>query len=296
MDEVLPKPDWLRVRASYRPEIAVVREVLHSKRLRTVCDSSHCPNLCDCWSRKSATFLILGSRCSRSCRFCAVDHSPPDGTWERDEPERLARAVAELGLDYVVVTSVTRDDLPDGGAAAYRSVVEKLHELAPGCGVELLIPDLQGNKTALEEIVCTSPSVLGHNIEVVPRLQGWARDPMASLSTSLAVLRMAKEIDPRQVTKSSLMLGLGESDDEVRESLELLHEAGVDIVTLGQYLRPGPAQLPVVRYVPPKEFERWKDEAIAMGFGAVMAGPFVRSSYQAREAFDTLGRGTDADR
>lgn len=294
LDTVLPKPEWLRVKASFRPELSMVRQVLRGHGLRTVCDSSHCPNLGDCWSTKSATFLILGPKCSRDCKFCAVDHSGADGTWDEGEADRLAAGISELGLEHVVITSVTRDDLPDGGAEAYARSVRAIKD-ACDCTVELLIPDMGGSRESLAKVAGSRPDVLGHNLEVVERLQPIARDPRASFRRSLDVHRTIKELVPGMVTKSSLMLGLGERDEEVRSALQALRSAGVDIVTLGQYLRPGPQQLPVVHYVPPSEFDRWREAGYDLGFGSVQAGPFVRSSYKAREAFEQLRRRTDVD-
>lgn len=291
MEGVLPKPEWLRVRASVRPEFETVRRTLKAHGLRTVCDSSHCPNIGDCWSKRSATFLILGSICTRACRFCAVTHGRPVEQWSSGEAVRLAQGILELGLEHVVITSVTRDDLPDGGAHAYVDVLEQLGQIAPDCSTEVLIPDLGGDEKSLARIVNARPSVLGHNVEVIPRLQGVARDARASFDTSIGVLRAVKRSDPSMVTKTSLMLGLGEEGSEVHETLSVLNEAQVDILTIGQYLRPGPGQLPVRRYVPPEEFARWREEALRMGFGQVLAGPFVRSSYQAKEAFDSLRGG-----
>lgn len=292
MDEVLPKPDWLRVKASNRPEVTLIRNKLREHGLQTVCDSSHCPNLCECWSKGSATFLILGDTCTRNCRFCAVKHGDPEGRWDQNEGKRLARTVAELGMEYVVVTSVTRDDIPDKGAEAFQLTICELRDLAPKCRIEVLVPDLGGDIMNVDRVVSARPDVFGHNIEVVKRLQETARDAKASFEGSLDVLRMAKRCDPAQVTKSSIMLGLGETDEEVLEVLEALYSADVDIVTLGQYLRPGTGNLPVRRYVSPQDFAHWREVAGTMGFAKVVAGPFVRSSYQAMEAFVSVRRET----
>jgi lipoic acid synthetase len=282
------KPDWLRVRIPDLVSCGHVRDVLRSNDVRSVCDSSHCPNLGQCWSRKTATFMIMGDRCSRNCRFCAVSTGAMKQL-DQEEPVRLAQAVRELGLRYVVITSVCRDDLIDMGAKSFALSIKEVKETT-GALVEVLIPDLGGDMERLRIIMDARPDVIGHNLETVHRLQKIVRDRRASYELSLQLLRSIKEVDPSQVTKSSLMLGLGETREEICDALTDLRTAGVDILTLGQYLRPGPAQCAVQRYVPPEEFEHLRGKALAMGFGAVMAGPFVRSSYQAKEAYDSLRR------
>jgi lipoic acid synthetase len=276
------KPPWLRTKASISRG-ASVREELMSGQLRTVCDSSRCPNLGECWGKGHATFIILGDRCTRSCRFCAVPSGKPSET-DLDEPGRIAETVKRLGLRHAVVTSVTRDDLPDGGASIFAEVVREIRWNNPGTTVELLIPDLQGDRRALETVLESAPDVLGHNLETVRSLQ-WIRDRMASYERSLGVMSLIKEISPGMMTKSSLMLGLGESRDEVIQAMDDLRAAGVDMLTLGQYLPPKGASLQVQRYVPPEEFDDLSAQAKRMGFKGVRAGPLVRSSY---DAFDLM--------
>lgn len=260
-----------------------MRSELSSGHLRTVCDSSRCPNLGECWGKGHATFIILGDLCTRSCKFCAVPSGRPSEV-DLAEPERVAEAVGRLGLRHVVVTSVTRDDLDDGGASVFAEVVRQIRWNNPGATVELLIPDLQGDRAALETVLGSAPDVLGHNLETVRSLQ-WVRDPRASYERSLNVLAMVKEISPDTVTKSSLMLGLGENGEEVVQAMEDLLVAGADLLTLGQYLPPKGGRLPLRRYVPPEEFEELGRKARGMGFNGVRSGPLVRSSYDAHDLF-----------
>jgi lipoic acid synthetase len=231
--------------------------------------------------------MILGEICTRACRFCAVKHgkpSPPDP----EEPERLASAAKALGLRYVVLTSVDRDDLPDGGASHFASCIRALKKAAPNLRVEALIPDFSGQREALEKVVEAGPDVVGHNLETVRRLTPRVRDRRAGYELSLFVLRTLKELSPKIFTKSSLLLGLGETEEEVEEALRDLREAGVDIVVLGQYLRPTSRELPVARYVPPEEFEAWRKWALSLGFRAVLSGPLVRTSFRASEVYEEL--------
>ncbi len=269
-----------------------MRGELSSEHLRTVCDSSRCPNLAECWGKGHATFIVLGDRCTRSCRFCAVPSGIPSEP-DLDEPERIAAAVKRLALGHVVVTSVTRDDLEDGGASIFAEIVRRIRWNSPGTTVELLIPDLKGERRSLEMVLEADPDVLGHNLEAVRSLQ-WVRDRRASYERSLRVLSMVKEISPWTITKSSLMLGLGEEDDEIREAMKDLRSAGVDALTLGQYLPPRGSRLPLKRYVTPEEFARWDEMARKMGFKGVRSGPLVRSSYDARALFKEVME--DADR
>lgn len=284
--DVAEKPPWLRTKASV-PQGASVRGELRSGDLRTVCDSSRCPNLGECWGKGHATFIILGERCTRSCRFCAVPSGSPSEP-DLDEPKRVAEAVRRLGLRHAVITSVTRDDLPDGGASVFAEAVLEIRWNNPGTTVELLIPDLQGDRQALGTILEADPDVLGHNLETVRSLQ-WIRDRRASYDRSLRVLSTIKEISPGTMTKSSLMLGLGESREEVTEAMEDLRAAGVDLLTMGQYLPPKGSDLQLVRYVPPREFDEITVEAKRMGFRGVRAGPLVRSSYDAFELMREAG-------
>lgn len=283
MSDKLPKPPWLRVRMPSGPEYEKTRRLLRDGRLHTVCQEAHCPNIFECFGRRTATFLILGDHCTRDCRFCAVKQGPllpPDP----DEPRRVARAAAEMKLRYVVITSVTRDDLPDGGAAQFAATIAALRREIPGVRVEVLIPDFQGDVSSLKTVLTAGPDVLNHNVETVPRLYPTVR-PQAQYLRSLALLENAARQTPRIPTKSGLMLGLGESEAEVRQTLADLRGVNCHLLTLGQYLQPTPRNLPVIRYVPPEGFQTWRKTALAMGFAHVAAAPFVRSSYQAGEIF-----------
>ncbi len=253
--------------------------------LHTVCEEARCPNLNDCWSRGTATFMVAGKECTRGCRFCSVETSrkpePPDPR----EPQELAAAVERMGLAHVVITVVNRDDLPDGGADHYKRCVEAVHERLPQVTIELLSSDLAGDEAALSHLLTNTPlAVFAHNVECVPRLDKLVRDPRASFRQSARVLRRAKQLRPNLWTKSSIMVGLSESDDEVTDAMRRLREANVDMLTLGQYLapgRPGERYLPVDRFVAPDQFAAWADEARELGFRAVASGPLVRSSYRA---------------
>ncbi len=287
-----PKPVWLRKRLPNGKTFESVRSLLQGSRLHTVCAEAACPNIWECYSRQTATFMILGDRCSRDCGFCVVSHGPllpPDP----DEPARIAAVVNRLQLTYVVITSVTRDDLPDYGARHFAATVAALRGLSPPRTIELLIPDLMGDPDALRVIVNAGPDVLNHNVETVPRLYGSVR-PQASYARSINLLRQAQELRPDLPTKSGLMLGLGETPEEVEETLRDLLSAKCRVLTLGQYLQPTKRQLPVDRYVPPEEFAKWQERALEMGFDQAACGPFVRSSYQAKNLFEhltaTLGR------
>ncbi len=276
---LLRKPDWLRRRLSAEPGYEKVRRLVNSSRLHTVCQEAHCPNIWECFSKGTSTFLIMGPNCTRACRFCAVRHDPVHPL-DPEEPIRVAQAVARMGLAYAVVTSVTRDDLPDGGAHVFAETIQQIRRQSPNASVEVLIPDFQGDRSALKVVMDAVPAVLNHNVETIPRLYPRVR-PGADYARSLDVLRRAVQDNPSVPAKSGFMLGLGESDREIEETLTDLLEAGCAILTLGQYLQPSKAHLPVERYVHPDEFERWKERALNMGFRAVASGPFVRSSYQA---------------
>jgi lipoyl synthase len=265
------------------PNLSRVRETLRSRRVRTVCDSSRCPNLGECWGNGTATFMILGKVCTRSCRFCAIPSGDPNGQVDDDEAGRIAKAVADLGLRHIVITSVTRDDLDDGGASIFASTVKEIRHLSPAATIELLIPDMRGNASSLSKITNSYPDVIGHNLEVVRSLQREARDWRASYEGSLAVLRKLKELAPATWTKTSLMLGLGETKEEVVQAMRDARECGTDLITLGQYLRPEGGPLQINRYVSPEEFKDLRHEALRLGFARVMAGPLVRSSYHAHE-------------
>ena len=278
------KPDWLRRRLPSGPDYEHIRKLVGKDGLHTVCQEARCPNIWECFSSRTATFLILGDRCTRNCRFCAVAHgpeSPPDP----EEPVQVARAAQEMDLRYIVVTSVTRDDLEDGGAGHFAKTIAEIRRHISDSIIEVLIPDFQGSKEALAQVVEAGPDVLNHNIETVPRLYATVR-PGALYPRSLALLETAKTLDPKIPTKSGLMLGLGETAEEIRQVLADLRKADCTMLTLGQYLQPTQEHLPVERYIPPQEFDRWKATAHEMGFTEVASGPFVRSSYHAKELFE----------
>ncbi len=277
-----PKPGWLRARDPGTAEVLRLQGILREHRLHTVCEEAACPNIGECFGNGTATFMILGSVCTRRCPYCDVAHgrpAPPDP----DEPRALAEVVAAMGLRYVVITSVDRDDLRDGGAGHFAACIAAVRAAVPGIRVEVLTPDFRGREeVALDILAAAPPDVFNHNIETVPRLYRAAR-PGADYAGSLALLQAVKRRLPEVPTKSGLMLGLGEDDDELLATLRDLRRHGCDIVTLGQYLRPSSAHLPVARYVAPGEFERLREQAMAMGFSEVAAGPLVRSSYRADE-------------
>jgi len=276
-------PSWARKGSPLAPGASSVRVLLRESSLNTVCEEARCPNLGECFSRGTATFMLLGDRCTRRCGYCSVGTAkplPPDP----GEPERVARAAFRLGLRYVVLTSVNRDDLPDGGAAHFAATVAAVRRALPQAGVEVLTPDFKGDRGALAKVLAAEPTVFNHNIETVPRLFGRLR-PQGRYRLSLDVLEAARAIRPGVATKSGLMLGLGETDAEVLEVLRDLRKGGVAIVTLGQYLRPSRDHEPVRRYLPPEAFARLEQEARQLGFPTVYAGVFVRSSYNALEVF-----------
>ena len=281
------KPRWLKKRLPTGPEYEKVKELIGKDRLHTVCQEAKCPNMWECFSQQTATFLIMGSRCTRNCRFCSVAQGPV-GPPDPAEPDRVAAAARQMGLSYVVITSVTRDDLADGGAAFFAETIAAVHRRIPSAKVEVLIPDFQGNAQALQTVLNAQPDVLNHNIETVPRLYAIVR-PQAHYRRSLQLLSRVPKYAPGLPIKSGLMLGLGESFEEIRSTLKDLIDAGCRTLTLGQYLQPSKAHLPVTRYVSPAEFENWKDTALEMGFCEVASGPFVRSSYHAKELYQDMG-------
>ena len=280
------KPHWLKRRLPTGPDYEKVRALIKDGELHTVCQEAKCPNQWECFSCQTATFLIMGSRCTRSCRFCAVEHGPL-GPPDPGEPARVAAAAQRMGLRYVVITSVTRDDLPDGGAGVFAETIREIRSRLSGAVIEVLIPDFQGEPEALRTVVTAHPDVLNHNLETVPRLYPSVR-PEAIYVRSLELLRTAKLYASSLPTKSGLMLGLGESSEEVCQTLQDLLDAGCSMLTLGQYLQPSKAHLEVVRYLPPEEFDHWREVAMAMGFARVASGPFVRSSYHARDLYQTV--------
>lgn len=286
MQEFSPeKPGWLKIRPPKTDRYGVVKKMLSELGLNTVCASAKCPNAFECWDSGALTFMILGSVCTRACRFCAVSHGRLGEDVDPSEPAKVAEAASRLGLSYVVITSVDRDDLEDYGAGQYVACIGAIKNRMPGAKVEAIIPDFAGRADVLRKVIDAWPDVITHNIETVERLTPVVRDRRAGYYRSIDVLRNAKRFEPSIMTKSSIMLGLGEEEDEVKESIRRLHEARVDVLTMGQYLCPGESSLPVQRYVPPGEFEHLKEFAESLGFRAVAAGPFVRSSYRASEYF-----------
>lgn len=275
------KPAWLRLRLPADPAFGRMQALLTERRLHTVCEEARCPNRGECYSRGTATFLILGDLCTRCCGFCAVAHGAPLPP-APDEPRRIAEAAAALSLQYCVVTSVTRDDLIDGGAGAFAETILALRERIPSARIEVLIPDFQGDAAAVESVIAAGPDVIAHNLETVKRLYPQVR-PEAVFARSLELLRRIRSAAPEVCTKSGLMLGLGERQDEVAAALQDLLTAGCRILTLGQYLQPRTECLPVIRHLPPEEFAAWRETALNMGFERVASGPFVRSSYHAGE-------------
>jgi lipoic acid synthetase len=277
-----PRPEWLRVKFFGGERYQDLKRIMRTLDLHTVCESARCPNMGECWEHGTATFMILGDICTRACGFCAVPSGRPVGPPDEEEPFRVGEAVARLGLRYAVVTSVNRDDQPDGGAHIFARTIEEIRRRVPGCKVEVLIPDFRGDWMALNTVLAARPDVLNHNTETVPRLYRQVRKG-AVYERSLELLRRAKTARPETPTKTGLMLGLGEEKEEVLATLRDLAEQGTDILTLGQYLQPTREHLPIVRYVHPDEFAEYKVLGEAMGFKHVEAGPLVRSSYHAFE-------------
>lgn len=271
------KPDWIKVKAKMGPEFTALHGLVKREGLHTVCQEAGCPNIYECWEDKEATFLIGGDQCTRRCDFCQIDTGKP-AEFDADEPRRVAESVATMGLRYATVTGVARDDLPDGGAWLYAETVRQIHALVPGCGVELLIPDFNAEPAQLTEVFGSQPEVLAHNVETVPRIFKRIR-PAFRYDRSLNVITQAHTAG--LVTKSNLILGLGEERAEISQALRDLHEAGCELLTITQYLRPSTRHHPVERWVKPEEFVELRDEALALGFAGVMSGPLVRSSYRA---------------
>ena len=282
--DVLKKPGWLKIRLHRTPEWGEVRQIVEKHNLHTICSSGRCPNQAECWSRRTATFMILGDICTRGCRFCATKTGRPLAP-DAEEPRQVAESVALMKLRYVVVTSVTRDDLPDGGAAHWAATVEAIRSQNSDAVIELLIPDLDAKPDLLDTVIASGPDIIGHNIETTERLTPLVRS-RARYRTSLDVLRYLSE--KGAVAKSGLMVGLGESDEEVLQTLRDLHAAGVEIVTLGQYLRPTLEHHPVAAYITPEKFDWYRQQALDMGFSYCASGPMVRSSYLADEALGSV--------
>ena len=274
-------PPWLKVRLKTGPNYLELKSLMRRMALNTVCEEANCPNIFECWQNRTATFMILGDVCTRACRFCAVTSGKP--TWNDPlEPERVARAVKKMQLAHVVITSVARDDLPDGGASAFAQVITRTRDINPDTRIEVLIPDFAGSESSLDIVMDARPDILNHNIETVARLQKVVRS-RATYDRSLQLLERAKAKAPDKLTKSGIMLGVGEEIDEVLQTMSDLRDVGCDILTIGQYLRPSESHLPISRYYTPEEFTRLKEEGQRMGFRHVESGPLVRSSYHAHE-------------
>jgi lipoic acid synthetase len=279
------KPDWLKVRLAHGETYENLRRKVKSLDLHTVCQEAMCPNIGECWGAGTATIMILGDTCTRGCHFCNVKTGSPRGEVDWLEPIRVAEAVRDLGWRYLVLTAVDRDDLADGGAAIFASTVRMIHKLVPGAKVECLTGDFAGDLAALDVVLEAAPEVLAHNLETVPRLQSTVRDKRANFEQSLSILAHAKRSDEVRYTKTSLMLGFGEGEDEIAETMDAARAIGVDIFTMGQYLRPTKRHLPVSEYVTPDKFARLRDVALSKGFRQVVSSPLSRSSYHAEQAF-----------
>ena len=281
------KPGWLKVRAPGGPGYSRLKRLMRELDLHTVCEEAHCPNVGECWDHGTATFMILGDVCTRNCAYCAVAHGRPP-KYDTAEPARVARAIAEMELQHAVITSVDRDDLPDFGAWAFAETIRQIHDNVPGCSVEVLVPDFQGNEASIREVLAARPEIYNHNTETVPRLYRRAR-PGGRYARVLDIFRLVKRVAPEIPTKTGIILGMGETNEEVVRTMHDLREVDVDILTLGQYLRPSGNHLPLDRYVTPAEFAELRAAGMAMGFRHVESGPLVRSSYHAWEQVQAAG-------
>ena len=275
------KPDWLRLAHSFTPKFKEVKSIVKENHLNTVCEEAKCPNINECWSHGTATFMLLGDVCTRACKFCAVDTGNPRGRRDKKEPYKVAQSIKKMALKYAVLTSVNRDDLADGGAKHYSNTIKAVKETCPKVMVEALTPDFEGKNRSISILLSSNLDVFAQNVETVERLTLRARDPRAGYQQTLGVLEKAKRLNPKVLTKTSLMLGLGETTKEIESTIADAYSVGVEILTLGQYLRPTLYHLPVERYVPPEEFLHYKNIAKEMGFKEVASGPMVRSSYRA---------------
>ncbi|MBX2988749.1 MAG: lipoyl synthase [Bdellovibrionaceae bacterium] len=280
-----PKPAWLKVRAPAGDNYTRIKDLLAELKLSTVCQEARCPNIGECWSGGTATFMLMGDTCTRGCRFCNIKTGNPKGVIDAFEPEKVAYSISQMNLEYVVITSVDRDDLPDQGSTHFARTVATIKKLAPQLIVEILTPDFRGDRDCVNTVVDSKPDVFAHNIETVERLTPAVRDPRATYRQTLRVLEMVKERDPSRYTKSSIMLGLGETDDEILQTLHDLRSVGCDVVTFGQYLQPTPRHLKVVSFITPEKFAEWQKVAEGLDFLYVASGPLVRSSYRAGEFF-----------
>jgi len=281
----LKKPDFLRMRVRHSPKYESVKDIVKQHRLATVCEEAKCPNISECWSAGTATIMLMGEVCTRACRFCSVNTGNPKGWLDAEEPENTAKAVQLMGLSYVVLTSVNRDDLPDGGAGHYAKTIKEVKRLNPDTGVEALTPDFLGLESAIDTLLDSGLDVFAQNVETVKRLTHPVRDPRAGYEQTLDVLKYAAQTSD-VITKTSLMLGLGETDDELLECMDDIRNASVDVLTLGQYLQPTKNHLPVERFVTPDEFERYREWGLEKGFKEVVSGVFVRSSYRAERVLE----------
>ena len=279
------KPDWLRVKYPTGESYERIKDKLRTHNLHTVCEEAHCPNIAECWGGGTATFMLMGDTCTRGCRFCMVKSGNPHGLLDISEPVNVAKTIADLDLKYVVITSVDRDDLPDGGAGHFAQTIRAIKQNDPNVITEVLIPDFKGNLEDVRKIVDARPEVIAHNIETTAPLTPQVRDPRATYKQSLAVLKAIKELDAGLYSKTSIMLGLGENENDLVKTMKDLRDVNVDILTLGQYLRPSKGHVPVTEYVSPERFDYYKGLAEALGFLYVASGPFVRSSYRAGEFF-----------
>ncbi|MBL32853.1 MAG: lipoyl synthase [Gammaproteobacteria bacterium] len=288
------KPNWLKVKAEFNPNFHKVKEQVQSKQLYTVCEEAHCPNISECWSAGTATFMLMGSVCTRSCKFCSVDTGNPNGWLDKNEPFNTAKAVEIMKLKYVVLTSVNRDDLPDGGAQHFADTVKLIKKLNPNTAVEALTPDFKGLSSSIDTLVNCGLEVFAQNIETVERLTHQVRDIRAGYQQTLDVLLESKRINPKVLTKSSIILGLGEEDSEIEQTMDDLVKNKVDILTIGQYLRPTINHHPIERWVSPEEFEKYRLIGLRKGFLEVVSGPMVRSSYRAERALEKNNAGLKA--
>jgi lipoic acid synthetase len=291
--DVSGKPDWLRVRVPNGARYQEVMDIVRGHKLHTVCSESKCPNIAECWGRGTATLMLMGSVCTRACKFCSVNTGNPRGWLDPQEPANVAEAVALMGLKYVVLTSVDRDDLPDFGAGHYAACIRAIHERMPETAVEALTPDFQGRHDLVAQVLDAGLATYAQNLETVRRLTHPVRDPRAGYERTLDVLKFAKRHAPQVISKTSLMLGLGETDDEIEQAMDDMRAADVDVVTLGQYMRPTRNHLPVQRFISPDEFARYREMALAKGFVEVVSGPLVRSSYRAEQVLEGNNVGLD---
>lgn len=280
-----PKPSWLKVKAPSGENYTRIKDLLGELKLATVCQEAKCPNMGECWSGGTATFMLMGEVCTRGCRFCNVKTGNPKGAIDPFEPEKVAYSISQMKLNYVVITSVDRDDLEDQGSSHFARTVSTIKKLQPDLIVEILTPDFRGNKDLIEQLADSEPDVFAQNIETVRRLTSSVRDPRAGYDQTMNVLKIVKDHKPKMYTKSSLMLGLGETDEEIMETLKDLRNVGCDVITFGQYLQPTERHLKVIEYITPEKFKYWQDVAESMGFLYVASGPLVRSSYRAGEFF-----------